>query len=525
MVMKLVSTMQMRELDRRTIEEFETPGAVLMDRAGVGVADAVQRLVEITGFVHPIIHLIAGRGNNGGDAFVAARYLKEAGYTVEVWLAGAANEVKGDALKHLSRMKSAEVVVRELPMKEDWEDAEYYPPPCDILVDGVLGTGASGPARGPAVGAIQYINARAHDALVVAIDVPSGLDADTGEAQGEAVRADLTVTMGLPKKGLVEPMALEYVGTIEVVDIGIPDELIEAVESESDKELIYLTDLQRMFPRRARTSHKGNYGRVLLVGGARGYVGAIAMAARAALRSGAGLVTALVPRSIEPVVAGAVLEAMVIGGDETEHGSLTPAAWADLKDRAGEFDAVLVGPGLTRHDTSRALVWDVIRECRVPLVLDADAITVLAGQPQLIEKAASPVVITPHPGELAALFAKSAADVQKNRCGAARSAAKISGATVVLKGAGTIVSAEGQPLGVNLTGNPGMATGGSGDVLAGMIVALLGQGLAPFDAARAAVYLHGRAGDLVAWRWSQAGLVAGDLIREIPFVFRDVTLR
>lgn len=523
--MKLVSTTQMREIDRRTIEEYETPGHVLMERAGTSVADSVQRLIDITGFVHPIIHLIAGRGNNGGDAFVAARYLKEAGYTVEVWLAGSANEVKGDALKQLSRLKAAEVTLRELPTKEDWEDAEFYPPPCDVLVDGVLGTGASGPARGPAVGAIQYINARSHDVLVVAIDVPSGLDADTGEALGEAVRADVTVTMVLPKKGLVEPAALEYVGTVEVVDIGTPYELTDAVESETDKELIYVTDLQRVFTRRPRTSHKGDYGHVLIVGGARGYSGAVAMAARAAIRSGVGLVTALVPRSIEQIVAGAVLEAMVVGGDETEQGSLTPAAWSAMKDRMGDFDAVLVGPGLTRHETSQALVWTMIRECRVPLVLDADAITVLAGQPQLVEKAACPVVMTPHPGELAALFSSTAAQVQKDRGGAARAAAKRTKATVVLKGAGTIVAAEEQPLAVNLTGNPGMATGGSGDVLAGMIVALLGQRLLPFDAARAAVYLHGRAGDLVAWRWSQAGLVAGDLIREIPFVFRDVTLR
>ena len=205
--MKLVSVSQMRELDRRTVEENGTSSKTLMDRAGQGVADIASRVAEAAGFIHPTIHLFAGRGNNGGDAFAAARHLKGMGLSVEVWLAGAENEVHGDALKHLSQMKSAGIVLHEFPTKEDWDQEMPFRAFGDVLVDGILGTGTTGPARGPAAGAIRYINAHSHDSLVVSIDVPSGLNADTGAAEGDVVWADVTATMGLPKKGLVQPAA------------------------------------------------------------------------------------------------------------------------------------------------------------------------------------------------------------------------------------------------------------------------------------------------------------------------------
>ena len=523
--MKLVSVSQMRELDRRTVEENGTSSKTLMDRAGQGVADIASRVAEAAGFIHPTIHLFAGRGNNGGDAFAAARHLKGMGLSVEVWLAGAENEVHGDALKHLSQMKSAGIVLHEFPTKEDWDQEMPFRAFGDVLVDGILGTGTTGPARGPAAGAIRYINAHSHDSLVVSIDVPSGLNADTGAAEGDVVWADVTATMGLPKKGLVQPAAFDYVGSVEVVDIGIPEEYISQLQVESDLEMIYLTDLKPLFKRRPRASHKGNYGHVLLIGGARGYSGSIAMAARAAMRSGAGLVTALVPEGISHLVAGASLESMVIGAKETPTGSLSAEIWAEWKNRIDSFDAILVGPGLTRDSQSLTLVRNILRESTVPLVLDADALTVLEGQPHWIERAKCPVVLTPHPGEMARLFSRKVEDIQKDRCGMALEAARVTHATVVLKGAGSVVAQENQPLSINMTGNPGMATGGSGDVLAGMLTSLLGQKFQPYDAARAAVYLHGRAGDMVVCRKSQAGLVATDLIEEIPYVLRDLTLR
>ena len=520
--MKLITAQEMRDLDRRAIEEFEIPGEELMEHAGRGVAEIIRRMVEVAGFLSPHILFLAGRGNNGGDAFVAARHLKAVGYSVEVWLAASSTQVKGDALKHLSKMKAAGISLRELPTKDDWDDAVYgRPAPAEVLVDGLLGTGTKGPARGPVAGAIEYINKSAGEGLVLAIDLPSGLDADSGEAAGEAVRADATVTMGLPKRGLVQPSALEYVGTVEVADIGLPPECVAEAPEDSDLRMIYTHDLRRVLPRRAHASHKGDFGHVLLVGGARGYSGAITLASRVAVRSGVGRVSVCTPESVAPIVAGAVAEAMVRGAVETEHGSRAPEAWQ----QGDVFDAVLVGPGLTRHAESKALVQRILAECEVPLVLDADALTVLAGEPEQLRDAKGPVIITPHPGELAALAGCTVDDIQQNRLGAVLDMSKRTGATVVLKGAGTVIAHEGEKSWINMCGNPGMATGGMGDVLAGLLTGLVGQGVSPVEAACMAVFLHGRAGDVLAMRKSQAGLTAGDIVEEIPYAFRELTLR
>ena len=523
--MKLIATGEMRELDKRTIEEFGTPSEVLMERAGHGVADTVRRMMDLAGFHFPIVHLIAGRGNNGGDAYVAGRILKEAGIDVEVWIAGAVRDLKGDAMKHFCLMKAAGVSYEELDTQGAWDEALLRPVLSEIIVDGILGTGTNGPARGPAAGAIQYINSRSPEALVVAIDIPSGLDADSGQPSGDAVLADITATIGLPKKGLVRPEALDYIGSVEVIDIGIPKDFIDETECDSECELIFPTDLRSLLSRRARASHKGQFGHALLIGGAAGYAGAIGMAARAAVRSGAGLISALVPHGIVPIIAGTSLETMVIGAEETASGSLSMENWRTWRSGLDAFDAVLLGPGMTRSSDTLTLAREILRESPVPLVIDADAIAVFENQPDWIAKARCPVVLTPHPGELGMLFGLTAEEVQADRVGIAVAAAKFTGATVILKGAGTIVAEVDRPTGINLTGNPGMATGGSGDVLAGLVTGLMAQGLAPYDAARLAVYLHGRAGDLVAWRKSQSGLSATDLIDELAYAFRDITLR
>lgn len=523
--MKLISAARMRDIENRAIRERGISGQELMDRAGRGVAEVVRHLADAAGTVNPSALLFAGRGNNGGDAFAAARHLRDMGFDVMVWLAGTESQIHGDALKHLSLMKAEGIELEEYPTREDWDQNLAYPYVADFLVDGLLGTGSSGPARGPIAGAIQYINAIGNDAFVVSIDLPSGINADTGVAEGDAVNADVTATLGLPKIGLLAPAAQEFVGCIEVIDIGLPPDLVEALPSESELELIYSTELKKLLPRRLRSSHKGTYGHVLLVGGARGYAGAIALAARAALRSGAGLVSVLAPAAVAPVVAGAVLEAMVHPGPETPEGSLAASAWDVWRPRMSEFDAVLLGPGLTCHPETAALVRRVLAEIEKPLVLDADALNVLEGETRRLAETKAPLVITPHPGEMARLLGTDAATVQADRAAAARRAADLTRATVVLKGAGTLVAASDRPLHINMTGNPGMATGGAGDVLAGLLTGLLGQGLTPFDAACTAVFVHGRAGDMGAWRGSQAGLIAGDIINEIPYAFRELTWR
>lgn len=521
--MKAITSAHMRELDKIASSEFEIPGFELMRRAGQGVATTVQYLAEKARGGDTFIQLVAGRGNNGGDAFAAALFLHEDDFEVEVLLAGSASDVRGDALRHLGKMRAAGVPLLELPTKESWTDALQDSSTGEIIVDGILGIGVNGPPRGPIAGAIHYINTIAEDNLVVSIDVPSGLDADTGEAPGEVVVADITATIGMPKIGLLSQKAIPYVGSLEVLGIGIPAEL--TANYPSPRHLITGWDVRRTLRPRPRDAHKGMFGHVLVIGGAVGYAGAPILAARAALRSGAGLVSALIPSCLYGAVAGVTPELMMYPGQETPAGSLSGKNWKLWRDRIQDFTAVVIGPGLTRHPDSVKWITNLLEESTRPMVLDADAINVLAGKPELVAAANCPVILTPHPGELARLLDCTTETIQRDREAAVLEAARRTKATVVLKGAGTLVAQEGLPLHVNLTGNPGMATAGMGDVLSGVIGGLLAQGLSPFDAACSGVFLHGRAGDNAMWRRSQAGLISGDVVDELPNAFREVTLR
>jgi hydroxyethylthiazole kinase-like uncharacterized protein yjeF len=495
--MKLITSNQMQELDRRTIADG-IPGEELMLTAGEGLAAAIRRLAGSHQLVDSPVLFIAGCGNNGGDAFVAARCLHEDGWPIECWLAGSERKLEGDALTHFKLMKKADVPFQSLEDSEQWKYVTDCGSDAEIIVDGLLGTGITGEPHGVVSDAIQFISAQADHALVVAIDRPSAM----------AVYADLTVTMGLPKVDLAQPENIDFVGNIDVVDIGIPEEFIAEVEGDPNLELIHPSDLSPLFPRRPRDTHKGVYGHVLCIGGTKGFSGAITMAARSAARSGAGLVSAFVPDNIHALVAPAVPEIMV-------HSSMPDGKWT----------AIMAGPGMGRTATTREQVLQLLETSRVPLVLDADAITVLAEHVEAITAAQCPVILTPHPGEFAALFGLKVEDVQEDRFGMAKMASTKLGATIVLKGAGTVVAAPDGPLAINLTGNPGMASGGSGDVLAGIIAGLAGQGIPPYQAACAAVWLHGRAGDLAAAEKSQMSLIASDLIEKLPEAIRDVSCR
>ena len=459
--MKTVSASEMRELDRRTIEEFGTPGVVLMDRAARGLVDCILAIIQAHQIARPSILFIAGKGNNGGDAEVAHKMLLEENISSNLW------NVQGTNWKTAS--------------------ADGF----NIIVDGLLGTGTSGAPRGKFAEAIRFIN-RAKG-LKIAIDIPSGLH------HGETVIADHTVTMGLPKIELIQSESVEFTGSIETIDIGIPTEFIEATKGCAEAELITQSDVQ--LPRRKRDSHKGTYGHVLLIGGAPGMTGAIAMAARAALRSGAGLVSVLTPEEVLPIVAQACgPEAMVHGFPSLGKNTI------DFSNVWKKVTAVCAGPGLGHHPE---FIEFLLKTCPVPLVLDADALSV---SPETIATAKCPVVLTPHPGEFASLFEMKTTQVQADRWGAAREAAERTGKIVVLKGARTIVAAPSEKLAINSTGNPGMAKGGSGDVLAGLLAGRLAQGIEPFQATKTAVWLHGKAGDLAAAKNTEAAMTATDLI-------------
>jgi NAD(P)H-hydrate epimerase len=495
---KLVSSTEMRELDRRTIEECGIPGETLMLTAGEGLADAIRRLADNHQLADSPVLFVAGCGNNGGDAFVAARCLYEDEWPVECWLAGSEKKLQGDALTHFRLMKKAGVPFQPFDSSELWTHAAECGTDAEIIVDGLLGTGASGEPRGVIADAVQFIDAHADRALIVSIDVPSAM----------AVRADLTVTMGLPKTTVVQPENIDFVGNLEVVDIGIPAEYIAETTGEPDLELIHPSDLSPLFPRRPRDTHKGAFGHALCIGGTKGFSGAVTMAARSAARSGAGLVSAFVPEAIHSLVAPAVPEIMV-------HSSMPEGKWT----------AIMAGPGMGRTATTREQVLQLLETSDVPLVLDADAVTVLADHTNAIAAAQCPVILTPHPGEFAALFGLKVEDVQEDRIGMAKMASAKLNAVVVLKGAGTIVAAPDHTVALNLTGNPGMASGGSGDVLSGILAGLAAQGIPPFEAACATVWLHGRAGDLAAAEKAQACITAPDLIDKLPEAFRDISCR
>ena len=539
--MRAVTTAEMRELDRITIEELGVPGEVLMERVGYEVAKVARRIILANKDDMPFVQIFAGRGNNGGDAFVAARVLDEMGFRVGLLLAGDVGDVDGDAGTHFDALEKTDVDVREFTSEDEWSVLLNAPQFAGtLLIDGLLGTGISGPARGVVAAAIDVINSYSKHAPVVSIDVPSGLNSDTGVAEGKVVRADVTVTIAAPKLGLLLPGALEVVGNVEVVDIGIPPEV---KDSETDLiDLITGDDVGEIMNRRDQTSHKGCHGHVLLIGGAPGFSGAIAMAAMAALRSGAGLVSVLVPESISAIVAGLVPEAIVHTGAVNSCGSLKGdsldvCGWGSLG-AVGEdaprmakpphgclgsvFSSILVGPGMTTHRDGAEILRKVLESSVENIVLDADALNILASMPELMIKRRGGIIMTPHPGEMARLLELDTKDVQKDRFAAARDAAERFGTTVVLKGAGTLVVNEKEIIHINLTGNPCMATGGMGDVLAGLMAGIVAQGYSVFNSACAAVYIHGSAGDFVAREVAQSGITATDVIKKLPYVLRNV---
>lgn len=509
--MKFVTAAGMREGEGRAIQCMPKLDRSLMERAGQGLAGAIRTLSTHRGT--PLsIRLLAGPGNNGGDAFAAALFLAGWGLRPEVWLAYPAAKLKGAARHFFEIMSEKGIPWREMVTEQDWLAAQDLPSP-PILVDGLLGTGARGAPEGVLRAAIEYLNAKNRESLVVSADIPSGMDADTGTAAGAVVQADYTVTMGYPKAGMAAPVAVENLGTLWSVPIGLPAEFADTIpDAIPGLQWISAEDVRRILPRRRRNSHKGNYGRALLLGGTAQYPGAIALAAEGALRSGAGLV--------QVSASTAAMAAVVARTPEAIAG---PVLAPDLA--LDGANALLAGPGLGRDPEARRLVARLLRETPGPLVLDADAIAVLEGKPEVVKNCPQPVVLTPHPGELAQLLETGVDAIQKDRRAAAREAAERTGAVVVLKGAGTLVAQPGQPVWLNLNGNPGMACGGSGDVLAGLLAGLLAQKIAPVDAACAAVWLHGMAGDIAVLEKTQAAMTAGDIAQALPAAFRQITPR
>lgn len=519
--MKVISPYAMREADRKAIEEFKVPGVVLMENAGREVAVAVKRIWNLDKKRSSNkVAIFCGKGNNGGDGFVAARHLANMGFDARVILLADPGEIKGDAavnLKILFKMGLKTITVK---CEDDLPGAASFCDGAFAVVDALFGTGLKGEVRGLARRAIELINSV--NSHVIAVDIPSGICGETGKVLGAAVKAEETVTMALPKMGLVLYPGAAYVGKLTIADIGMPLEVIKSVKNEG--ELVDRETIAGFFKPVPPDAHKGTFGRVFILAGSRGMTGAAALSALAASRSGAGLVTLGVPEGLNDILEVKVTEVMTKPLPETPEKSFSMQALTEALDFAGKCDAVALGPGISTVEETKEFIKRFLLDCPVPVVVDADGLNALAGKPEIIAKVPAPVVITPHLGEMARLLSTSAELIQENRVKTAKNAAEQFKCTVLLKGARTLIAAPAGRLWINTSGNPGMATGGSGDVLTGMIAAFLARGMEPYEAAVAGAYIHGRAGDLAARVKGEVAMIAGDIIDFLPVAFKEIQM-
>jgi len=508
---KLVTTEQMRSLDRAAIDDYGIPGVVLMENAGRAVAGAAAQMLDGSGRVV----VVCGRGNNGGDGFVAARHLSNRSVEVEIYLLAATEDLAGDAATNCHIAEQMDLPIFENPDQASLEAAISS---ADLIIDAILGTGISGEVRGAAREAIEAINQS--PAQVLAVDVPSGISGDTGQVMGVAVWADRTLTFGLPKIGHYCYPGRDHCGEIELVDISLPAALIEATDLPTN--LATASDVATMLPPRWADMHKGEAGRLLIVAGSPGMTGAAAMAGLAAVRSGAGLVTVGIPASLNDILEVKCTEVMTLPLPETAPGSLAPDAMDEILEFADGCDAVALGPGLSQVPETAELARELIERISAPLVVDADGLNACAGATEPLQNRKTPTIITPHPGELSRITGQSIADIQQDRVTAARQTAHDLQCVVVLKGAGTIIANPSGEVWVNPTGNAGMASGGVGDVLTGVIGGLLAGNGDAMKAAISAVYCHGLAGDLAEEYCGQRALIASDLLVQLPAAFEAV---
>lgn len=507
--MKVAMAEEMRRLDEQATQDYGIPGIVLMENAGVAVVREIETIMD--GVSDKKICIFAGKGKNGGDGFVAARHLSNRGAKIKVFLLAARDAVQGDAAIQLEILTRMGVDVIEVTGIRDWDKVKIGVAFADCLVDALLGTGYGRDITGAMAQAVELINHAGK--TVVAVDIPSGVQADTGQIGACAVRADYTVTFGLPKPGLLLYPGAACAGKWMVADIGLPAALLETPALK----LAVLTqrDISRRLPERRPDAYKGDCGRVWAVAGSTGLTGAAALCTAAALRSGAGLVTLGIAAGLNSIMEVKVTEVMTRPLPEAADGAIGLAAWGIIEHEAAASQVLAVGPGLGRQVETLALVREIVEKSQVPLVLDADALYALQDHTGLLGKAKHMPVLTPHAGEMARLTGLTVADINENRLDVTKMAANEWQAIVVLKGAPTLIALPGGEIFVNTTGNAGMATAGSGDVLTGVIAGLLAQGLSGCDAALCGVYLQGLAGDLAAAN-GMAGLLAGDLLKTLP---------
>jgi len=514
---KLAYAEQMRRLDNETIETCGIPDLVLMENAGIG---AVQAIMEMYGELEGrTVMIAAGRGNNGGDGLVIARHVLQRGGMPFVFLLAEPEQITGAAAVNLKIVENLNIPLHPVTGKEELQGLENQLAQSDLIIDAIFGIGLTRPVNGYLAQVIEMINRAA--APMVSIDIASGLDSDRGVPRGISIKADLTVTCGLAKPGHFTGLGPEMTGTLVVVDIGIPPRIVEAGDLQI--EVLENHSISGLAPERAPASHKGSYGHLAVLAGSRGKTGAALLCARAALRSGSGLVTICSPADLSAVFETALPEAMTLPLPSSDKGYATDRDSQLLTDFLADKQALVMGPGLGADEATGRLVAELYRELPLPMVIDADGLNLLADDPDRLKNGAGPRILTPHPGEMARLTGKSSREIQENRLEIAREFARTHQVFLVLKGAGTIIAAPDGRGAINSTGNPILASGGSGDVLAGFIGSLLAQGMNPWNAARLAVYAHGLAADRLSEELGmRTGLLASELADKLPAIISEL---
>jgi hydroxyethylthiazole kinase-like uncharacterized protein yjeF len=514
-MMKVATAEEMQELDRKAIETYRIPGIVLMENAGRGAAEVISNF--FSEIQKKKVAIIAGKGNNGGDGFVIARYLLNQGIYARVYLLTDPKSLRGDAETNFSIFHRIKGEVVSVPSSKDYikmkRDLEKF----DILVDGIFGTGLDAEVRGYYREVIDHLNTLQRP--IVAIDIPSGLDANTGKPLGTAIRASLTITFGLPKIGHLIPPGLDYVGKVKVIDIGIPKRLVE--EEKIPTYLLEKEEIQKWLsiPRNPDT-HKGDYGHLLVIAGSVGKTGAAVMACQAALRMGAGLVTLAIPKSLNAILEMKLTEVMTEPLPETPKQTLSLRAFSAIVRLCENKKAVIIGPGLGTLKETQSLILKLIRTLDLPIILDADGLTALATQPKTLPIKNRSLMLTPHPGEMARLIRSQVKEVLENRVRLSRNFSQSQHVHLILKGHPTLITTPKGEVFINPTGNPGMASGGTGDVLTGMIGGLVCQGFDILTSLQVAVYLHGMAGDEGTQEMGEKSLIATDIIEKIPTLLK-----
>ena len=518
--MKVVTARQMADLDRVTTRVYGISSLVLMENAGRSCSERILRILQekVGSPEEASVAVVCGKGNNGGDGFVIARHLHNRGVYVEVFLLAEEEALSPDARVQFEILKKLEVERRFLRDGEGVEDLRHFLEEVHLCVDAIFGTGLAQPLEGLVREVVETVNLSM--APVFAVDIPSGIDASSGRILGEAIRADYTGTFGILKLGHVLLPGSIHCGETDIYDIGIPSKAVfeAGIRTEALEERI----VKSMLSIRPPDFHKGDAGRVCIVGGSPGLTGAPCLAGNAAMRMGAGLITVLVPEALRPVVEAKLMEVMSAGVPDGGSGYFHKESVPELLERISRADVVVLGPGLGSYPGASEFLAELLPRLKVPFLIDADGLNALAGQVGILRKAKAPCIVTPHPGEMSRLTKEPVEAIEASRVGVAQHFAEEEGVLVILKGARTIIATPKVDIFINTTGNPYMASGGMGDALSGMVAALASQGLSPTDAACAGVYLHGLSADLLVRAHPMSTVSATDVIENLRDAVRHV---